>query len=281
VGGVSDFDLDAYLLRVGLPARVTVDAAGLSRLQLAHRQAIPFENFDVVLGRPIAVDGPSVQAKLVGRRRGGYCFEHGRLFGDALATLGFEARPLLARVWLGQDDDAPPPPLTHTLSLVTLGQEGDWIADAGFGGSYTPPMPLMGGAEAVAPDGARFRLTRDGEGWMLWRDGHVGGTDGRDGGEGWRRQYGFTTARVEEADLVVGNHWVSTAPASRFVQARLVSIVLPTGFASLTDRRYRRRAGDQENAGEIGDPRVWRMRLSLMFGIDLSADEAALLYPVG
>jgi len=283
------FDLDAYLLRIGLPARVTVNAEGLARLQRAHRQSIPFENLDVMLGRGVAIDPASVFAKLVARRRGGYCFEHGRLFGDALAALGFRGRPLLARVWLGVEDGADAPPLTHTLSLVRFGSDESgaeaWIADAGFGGSYTPPMKLVEAQEVAAPDGARFRLSRDGNTWTLWREGHAGGTDGRDEAlgrvGGWFRQYSFTLAEVEPADLALSNHWVSTAPASRFTRQRIVSIVLPTGFASLTDRAYRRRAGAEENAGEITDPRVYRMRLSLMFGIDLTADEAALLFPGG
>lgn len=265
-------DLDAYLQRIGLPARPTLDAAGLSRLQMAHRLAIPFENLDVVLGRAIAIDSASVFAKIVGARRGGYCFEQNRLFLDALATLGFVARPLLARVWLGVDEV---PPLTHTLSLVTV-DGADWIADPGFGGSYTPTMPLVDGAEASAPDGARFRLVRDADhGWILLRDGDGAVTDGRGNGAGYMPQYSFTTAAVWDADLAMGNHWSATWPASRFRALRIASIVLPHGFASLMDRNYRRKAGDAETGGEITDPRVYRMRLSLMFGIDLSADEVA------
>ena len=264
------FDLDAYLHRIRLPARVTLDTHGLARLQRAHRLAIPFENLDVALGRAIAIDSAGVFAKLVTAGRGGFCFEQNRLFGDALAALGFMARPVLARVWLGVDE---PAPLTHVLSLVTIDGQ-DWIADAGFGGSYAPPMPLVDGAEATAPDGARFRLgVDDTHGWMLWRDGQAGSTDGRGAGEGWQRQYSFTPAPVFAADLAMGSHWAATAPDSRFVRHRIVSLVLPNGFASLTDRQYRRRAGADETAGEIGDPRVYRMRLSLMFGIDLSKED--------
>ena len=271
------FDLAAYLERIRLPAPPTLDAAGLVRLQHAHRLAIPFETLDIRLGRPIAIDGDSVFAKLVVARRGGFCFEHNRLFLDALAALGFMARPLLARVWLGVEET---PPLTHTLSLVTLGGEA-WIADPGFGASYAPPMPLVDGAAASAPDGARFRLSREGvsgdAGWMLWRDGDPATTDGRGSGAGWQRQYGFTLAEVAEADLAMGAHWSATAPASRFVRHVVVSLVLPHGFASLIDRAYRRRAGADQTAGSIDDPRVYRMRLGLLFGLDLSAAEVAAL----
>ena len=266
------FDLDAYLQRIGMPARPTLDEAGLARLQRAHRLAIPFENLDVVLGRGIAIDGGAVFAKLVTARRGGYCFEQNRLFLDALAALGFAARPLLARVWLGVSEV---PPLTHTLSLVTIDGQA-WIADPGFGGSYAPPMPLVDGAAATASDGATFRLTADAvHGWMLLRDGDGTTTDGRGTGAGYMPQYSFTTGAVWESDLALGNHWTSTWPDSRFRALRIASIVLPHGFASLMDRHYKRKAGDAETGGPIDDPRVYRMRLSLMFGIDLSVEEVA------
>ena len=207
------FDLAAYLDRIRLPVAPEPDAAGLIALQRAHRLAIPFENLDVTLGRGIRIDGDGVFAKLVTRRRGGYCFEHNRLLGDALAALGFEARPLLARVWLGLDEA---PPLTHAISLVRIDGQ-DWIADAGFSGRYCPPMPLADGAAATAPDGAAFRLGRDPlHGWMLERRGDRAPGD-RDGPD-WERQYSFTLAPVFlfPADLSLGNHWTSTAPGTRF-----------------------------------------------------------------
>lgn len=267
------FNLGAYLDRIRLPARPTLDHHGLAALQRAHRLAIPFENLDVALGREIRIDSAAVFGKLVIGNRGGYCFEQNRLFLDALAALGFEARALLARVWLGATET---PPLTHTLSLVTI-DGAEWIGDAGFGGSYAPVMPLVDGSEAEAPDGARFLLVRENGGWMLLRDGIAATTDGRGAGEGWQPQFGFTTDIVHGADLALSNHWTSTAPGTRFTTHRIVSIVLPHGFAGLTDRAYRRRAGGEETASEITDPRVYRMRLSMMFGIDLSAEEVAAL----
>ena len=264
------FDLDAYLARIGLAVSPPADAEGLALLQRAHRLAIPFESLDVFLGRPIGIDSASVFAKLVTRKRGGYCFEHNRLFGDALDALGFVHRPLLARVWLGAQGI---PPLNHTLSLITIDGR-DWVADPGFGGSYSPPMPLIDGEETVAPDGARFRLSRDPlYGWMLSRDGPAATTDGRGAGVGSVDQYSFSLAPVVPEDLTQAHHLTSTAPGTRFLTLRIVSLVLPNGFASLTDRAYRRRAAEGATAGTIDDPRVYRMRLSMMFGIDLSREE--------
>lgn len=268
------FDLTAYLARIDLPETPVADVDGLAALQRAHRLAIPFENLDVKLGRGVAIDSASVFDKLVTRRRGGYCFEQNRLLLDALAALGFAARPLLARVWLGMTE---PQSLTHTLSLVTIAGS-DWIADAGFGGSYAPILPLVDGAEAEAPDGSRHRLEQnDDYGWMLLREGVAVSTVPGAAGTGWQQQYSFDLRAVYDGDLETGNWWTSTSPDSRFTQLTIASIVLPFGFATLADRNYRRHSSEGTTSGEITDPRVYRIRMSLMFGIDLSTEEIAEL----
>src|SRR5690606_36486392 len=127
----------AYLARIGISRPPAADAAGLDALQQAHRSTIAFENLDIPLGREISLDPGQVFDKMVTRRRGGYCFEHNQLFLRALRAIGFQARPLLARGWLGAGDDIPP--RAHTLNLVQI-DGADWIADAGFGGSYVPPL---------------------------------------------------------------------------------------------------------------------------------------------
>lgn len=246
--------LDAYLARIGLDARPTADIDGLRTVHRAHRRTIPFENLDIALGRGISLDPDVLFAKLVTARRGGYCFEHNALFLGALEALGFAVRPLLARVWLFADGV---PPATHTLTLVTLGGEA-WIADAGFGGSEVPPLRLAEGA--AAGDGAiRHTLRADPDfGWMLERDGE--------------RQYSFTEARVWPVDLAIANHWVATAPASRFVALRIANIVADGGLVSLTGTRLSE--GDAE--GEL-DAAGYRAALAVRFGIELSEDEVAAL----
>ncbi|HWC46331.1 MAG TPA: arylamine N-acetyltransferase, partial [Casimicrobiaceae bacterium] len=85
-------DVDAYFARIGDVDAPRRDLATLARLLRAHMHAIPFENLDVLLGRGIDLDLSALQAKLVGARRGGYCFEHATLFAAVLETLGFAIR---------------------------------------------------------------------------------------------------------------------------------------------------------------------------------------------
>ncbi len=260
----TSIDIKAYLARIGLDAAPNRDADGLERLQRAHRLAIAFENLDIPLGRGIKLDPQSVFDKLVTHRRGGYCFEQNQLFLRALEALGFAARPLLARVWY-VTAPGETPPRTHTLNLVTLDGQ-DWIADAGFGGSYTPAMPLADGREIETADGAAHRLRAvDDHGWMLQRRELAG--------EDWKPQYSFTTEPVWAMDLVMANHYTATAYQTRFTRFVVASIATEDGFASLLDRRLSR---DGE-ASEIADPGQWRAALADVFGIHLTADEVTAL----
>ncbi len=271
--------LAAYCARLGLGSLPHADAEGLSRLQAAQRQAITFENVDVLLGRGIRIDSDSVFEKLVTRRRGGYCFEQNRLYADMLGEIGFRLRPLMARVRLAVPEGVVPP-RTHILLLVEL-DGGPWIADAGFGGSYVPAMPMRDGAEAQTEDGARHRLRHiglhDGE-WVLERAGPRAGTDGRaEDNEDWQAQYTFDLAHVVDADLLQANHFVSTWPQSRFVLEPRVTIVLPAGFRALTGTSLSIADKGLQEKREIGDAAEWREVMASLFGVDLTEAEVAAL----
>ena len=258
------FDLDAYLARIGLARAPSRDAAGLAALLQAHRMAIPFENVDLLLGRGADIAPSAVFDKLVRRKRGGYGFEQNSLFGLALKALGFQSRPLLARVWSGAGDAVPA--RNHMLHLVTIGDES-FIVDAGLGRDFAPPLPLRDGATAEAL-GVSHRLDEDGEhGWTY--------STRQPGSDEWVPQYSFTMERVWPADIDQANHYASTHPLSPYVGTLFAHIVLPSGGASLTDRSYSRRSSKGAEKSEISSPKMLQIRLSLMFGIDLSNEEIA------
>lgn len=272
-------DVSTYLARIGLDCPPPCNAGGLDMVQRAHRLSIGFENLDVVLGRGIAIDGAAIFAKLVTGARGGYCFEHNALFGEMLGAMGFANRALLGRVWMGAAEGQVPP-RTHTLRLVDLGDE-PWIADAGFGASYVPPLPLVDGASADTPDGAAHRLRRVGLAtgeWLVERAGPASATDGRaQNHDGWQPQYSFDTSEVAAIDLEMSNHWTSTKPGTRFTGGPIVSIVLPDGFASLNGRRLSVYAGGRSDVTEIASAQVWQAVLADLFRIELSVAEMAAL----
>lgn len=274
--------LAAYLDRLRLAAAPAADADGLGRLLAAHRQAIAFENLDVRLGRPIHIDSESVFDKLVTRRRGGYCFEQNRLFSDMLAAIDLPNRPLLARVQLGLAPGTVTP-RTHVLLLVDVAGT-PWIADAGFGAAYCPPMPLTDGATGTTDDGARHRLRRVGlpgdlaGEWLLERAGPISATDERSAPhEDWQPQYGFHLATVAQDDLEQCNHWTSTRAGTRFLELHVVSIALPGGFATMSDRALKVHRPEGVETRTLADTADYHAVLSGLFGLTLDEIEVAAL----
>lgn len=275
-------DLDRYLDRIGFVARPSAEPDVIAALQSANRLAIGFENLDVMLGRPIRIDAPSVFDKIVVNGRGGYCFEQNRLFGDVLAAIGVANRPLLARVRLGLAQDVIPP-RTHVCLLAAMAG-GEWLVDAGFGGSDLAPLPLEDGAEAQTADGARHRLRRTGERgslegeWLLERAGPVSATDGRAAAHGdWQAQYTFDLAQVVPADLEQANHWASTRPDTRFTSLHVASIPLVGGFASMVDRDLTVHGANGTERRVIADAADYARTLREVFRIAMTEQEAARL----
>jgi N-hydroxyarylamine O-acetyltransferase len=205
--------LDAYLRRIELALPQGRDLATLNALHAAHVNAIPFENLDILLGRDIRIDLEHVVAKLVGARRGGYCFEQNTLFLAVLRELGFAAVPMEARVRVGT---AAVLPRTHMVLQVDLDGER-WLSDVGFGaeGPFAP-VPMNGAATALAA-GLVYRVAaeRDLRVLQMRRDGV------------WTDQYAFLETPVYPVDFEVANWFTSTHPKSPFVQRLTVQRTTP------------------------------------------------------
>jgi N-hydroxyarylamine O-acetyltransferase len=258
----TSFDAAAYLSRVGLAAPPRLTADGLEALHRAQAYSIPFENFDILLGRGISLEPAHVFAKLVARRRGGYCFELNGLLQQALAAFGFTARPLLARVHIS----GTPTARSHLLSLVTL--EGrEWLADVGFGGpGFKAPIPfaLHGSAQQGAQ---QFRLVeRAPFGVMLETR-----LD-----EDWQALYSFDLGHVIAADIACGNHFTATHPSSFFTFTRVAALPTPDGRVSLVDRTLKIVSRGTERSETLAGDERYLTALERHFGIVLDAPYSAL-----
>ncbi|BAN50746.1 arylamine N-acetyltransferase [Metapseudomonas resinovorans] len=151
---------EAYLRHLNCPAPRQPDLAGLDQLIAAHQRRVAFENVDVLLDRPIPIDAESVFAKVVGRGRGGYCYELNNLFARLLLALDYRVELLGGRVRWGLPLDAPQTMISHLMLRVLL-PEGPYLADVGFG-SATPwrAVPLDGKPVADLP----YRLSPQDDG---------------------------------------------------------------------------------------------------------------------
>lgn len=196
-------DLEAYLTRIGYTGGRKPTIETLAGLHRAHVVSIPFENLDILLGRPIRLDVESLQAKLVHGRRGGYCFEQNALFAAVLEHLGFEVTGLAARVSMGEERSTP---RTHMVLAVDIAGTR-WLADVGFGGDTLLDPISFEGDEPVQQGAWAFRLVHDGDLRVLW------GLRA----DGWLDLYSFTEEPQLPVDYEVANHYTSTWPRSPFV----------------------------------------------------------------
>ncbi len=215
-------DLPAYLRRTGYAGEFRNGLATLQGLHLAHVSHIPFENLDILLGRPICLDLPSLQEKLVRGGRGGYCFEQNLLFAAVLEELGFRLTRLAARVRYGTDRLLP---RTHMALRVEAGGSS-WLADVGFGADgVLLPVPFDPGRES-RQFAWSYRLMEQEGTWTLQslREGS------------WTDLYAFTLEPQEEVDYVVASHYTSTHPDSRFVQTLTAQLSAPDFRRTLRNR---------------------------------------------
>lgn len=256
------FSLDAYLARLNYSGAVHPTEDCLEALHRAQVYTIPFENFDILLGRGITLEPDALYDKLVRRARGGYCFELNGLFLMALQAVGFEARALLARVHLS----GTPSGREHQLSLVTL-QGRQWIADVGFGSfGFRASLPLEFN-HPTTHDGLTFHLVAaEPFGIMLQtlKKGH------------WINLYSFDLGHVVPADIAVGNHFTATHPSSLFTFARVASLLTPAGRVSLLNRTLRIVTTGAEQVQELREGQAYLDALKTHFGIELDAPYKAL-----
>ncbi len=257
--GVADLDLAAYHARVGHPPVGEPTAAALRSLHAAHVAAIPFENVDVLTGGHPGVRLAAVAEKLVGRRRGGYCFEHATLFAAVLERSGYVVRRRLARVH-PQGSGA----RTHMMLLVDT-DEGTQLADVGFGASMWAPVPLVDGVE-VDQAGWATRLVAVGDGrWVLTRLGE----------RGWGAEHEFADEGVlRQVDVELAHHYTATGAESPFVRRLIVKRLEPGMATALLGRELtvRHASGEVETRvvadGELGE-------LLVALGVELDAAELA------
>ncbi len=252
------FDAAEYCRRIGMEEPRKASEETLRAMHRAQLFTIPFENFDIQLGRGIDVSPAAIYEKLVRHPRGGYCFELNGLFLQALLHFGFEARALLARVHVRGE----PSGRTHQLSLIEI--EGrEWIADVGFGAS-TPRAPLPFEFDRITEqDGARNRLIAA-EPWGIMLQ--------QEGPEGWENLYSFDLMHVCRADIATGNHYTSTHPGVHFTKMRMANLPNAGGRLSLADFVLTEVRDGETRRVPVPDGESYLGLLREKFGIELDAD---------
>lgn len=223
-----------YLNRIGLSETAvgSADNDTLTRLQRAHVMSVPFETFsingDPFSDRPaggVSLSLPDLYDKIVGRRRGGFCFELNGLFGWLLAELGFEVTRLSARMV-----NAIELPANHHPLLVTL--DTDYLVDVGMGSPMLREPLELGTAAEPDQAGVRWRVdesNRPDVDWVLRY---------REPDADWKDRYVFDTTPRSLDYFTATCEYLQTAPESGFTGSPVVTLAAPDGHKKLKPDQF-------------------------------------------
>ncbi|NEU57282.1 arylamine N-acetyltransferase [Halorussus sp. MSC15.2] len=259
-------NIESYLSRIGLDPRAvrTADRDTLETVQRAHVTSVPFETL-AVTGDPFGPDPgegvtltlPHLYGKIVGRERGGFCFELNGLFGWLLAELGFDADRIAARML--SDDGDPRPPANHHSHLVDLGRR--YVVDVGCGvPSMRRPLPLDGTAVSDAA-GVEWRVVEserpDADYLTQCRS---------PGDEEWTDRYVFDATPRKLCYFEATCDYLATAPESGFTGDPTVSIATERGHLKLSPEKLTRSERGDRSECEITEDE-WDDLLESEFGL--------------
>jgi N-hydroxyarylamine O-acetyltransferase len=255
-------DPEAYLNRLDYHGPSAPTAETLRLLHHAHLLAVPFENLDIFLGRPIILDEQAFYDKIVRGRRGGFCYELNGSFAALLRELGFKVTLLSGRV---MDPGGPGPEFDHMTLLVQLDER--WLADVGFGDSFREPLRLDDPRDQ-SQAGVAYRVRSAGDDWTLFRQLP---------GEDWSPQYRFTLQPHQLIEFAGMCHYHQTSHESHFTQKRVCSRATPNGRVTLSDLRLIVTTDGQRQERALKDEDEYARALREHFDIDLTPGDASVL----
>ena len=130
--------ISEYLNRIGYHGSRIPCPDTLIELQLLHVSHVLFENLDL-LGDSFTpnLDKEYLFDKIVKRHRGGVCYELNTSFYNLLTAMGFSACQISGSVQPSENL------FSHVATLVHF-EDGDYLADVGFGDAYLPVLKLNG-----------------------------------------------------------------------------------------------------------------------------------------
>ena len=248
-------DVAAYLERIAYSGSIAPTADTLRALHRAHMLAVPFENLDIARGRKLVVDPEASLCKIVGERRGGFCYELNGAFAALLNALGFRVTLLSARV--AREQGGFGPEFDHLTLRVDL--EEPWLADVGFGDSFVEPLRLQPGVEQEQ-QGRRFRIVEDTDHLTM---------ESLRADVAWHKEYAFTLRPRQLEEFEGMCHYHQTSPESSFTRKSVCSRATPDGRITIADMKLIITKNGQREERLLSSDEEWKRLLQEHFGVVL------------
>ncbi len=216
-----------YLERIGMRLEdVSHTYTFLKALQQNHICSVPYENLDILNGKPIDLSKGALFEKIVTKHRGGYCFELGGAVSMLLCELGFQTKNYFARFLKGEEEI----PVRRHRVVVTECDGKRYVIEVGIGiEAPRAPLLLEENVEQECSNGV-FRFAKDEFlGWVLCEK-----IDSE-----WKPYYAFTEEEQLDIDFIQPSFYCEHHPASPFNKSPMVAIKTANGRRAINDREYK------------------------------------------
>ena len=251
-------NLEAYLKRINYSGSIAPTLNTLEMVHKLHPAAIPFENLDPLMQRPVRLQLSDIEQKLVHERRGGYCFEHNLLLKAVLESMDYKVTPVAAGVLWGHPEGHIPESTGH-MALVVDVDGINYLVDVGFGAQVaTGPLRLRGDLEQETPI-ERYRLSGGHPKWKL--ETEIAGE--------WKPVYEFTTTSHTLDEFIALND----VAMARFRDDLIAARVEGTKRHALFNARLRTHENGETTTRMLTTLLELRDVLTNVFGINLPTSD--------
>lgn len=237
----------------------------ITKLMKTHVKTFPFSSLKVLLKEDISLELEDIYTSLVVQKRGGYCFEHNKLFYEVLKGLGFDVQYFLARVVNNTENMVPQ---THRFTLLNFEDE-QYLLDVGIG-FRTPAVPVKFGKEYSSNHFGTSFIIKELEdnlyALQIIKDDEI-----------------FTVTKFDlnkcyESDFEMGHFYSYKNPCAVFVNNFVISSINDSEVRSFVNDTYFKISGNSQKKVEINSFGEFQKILEGDFNLNFDYKEIEFFY---
>ncbi len=253
--------LDNYLRRIDYRQIPQNNLQTLNQLHKKHVFAIPFEDLDIYLKKPLKINTKSLYQKIIVEKRGGFCYELNFLFYNFLKEVGFDCQIVSSRLYDRQENLGLP--FDH-LSIIVEIEKDFFLLDVGYGNLFFEPIKIP-----VDSNESYIQKDRD----MIYKIEKIDDTNyilsESKNGKKFRKIYAFDTTPREITEYYEQIDLKQYSENSYFVKNRICTLPTQTGRITLFNNKFIKTTQEKRQEYTIQDDNEFYQILKDEFEINL------------
>lgn len=248
-------DIKKYFERLNLDPMLIPNLQSLKKIHEHHLLNIPFENLDIHYNNSIVLDFDLLENKILGMKRGGFCYELNGLFYKLLSELGYNVKMINARVY---DKYGNPGTEYDHMALIVKIDDSEFLADVGFGDNFVEPLKFS--PDIIQGDKAGLFKIVD-EGNSIYK------LCSSEDGQVFKDLYLFSDREEKLKNFEEMCLYHQTSSESHFTQKRVCSMLTPEGRITLSDLKLIKTSNGVRTENILRNEEEFKKTLKGLFGV--------------